>query len=193
MTASKIITPETSVPQVLRPSGAERVWLSSDVYTLIVPGETTGGVLSVTDAWVPPGGGPPPHIHVDALEVIVVLDGAVTVELDGNSRIAEPGDAAVIPAGTVHRFLNHTATPAHLQFLFTPSGTEQFFREAGTPVEPARPIPTATDADNARAAAVGLLHGLRPGPEKAGESACDPSQNSLEEVQVENGDKHVDQ
>lgn len=153
----------TPTPQILRPGEAEQVWLSSDVYTITVPGSATGGVLSLTDAWVPPGGGPPPHIHVDALEIIVVLDGAITIELNGHRQTAKPVDAAVIPAGTVHRFLNHTATPAHLQFLFTPSGTEEFFREAGLPAEAAMPIPVATEEANARAAEIGLRYGLQPG------------------------------
>lgn len=153
------------VPQIFRLDDAVQVWLSSDVYTITVPGEATGGVLSVTNAWVPPGGGPPPHIHIDALEIIVVLDGAITVELDGRHETATAGDAAVIPPGTVHHFLNHTTTPAHLQFLFTPSGTEAFFREAGTPAEPACPIPIATDEDNAKAAEIGLRFSLHPAPD----------------------------
>lgn len=150
-------------PQVLRPAEAEQVWLSSDIYTITVPGSATGGVLSLTDAWVPPGGGPPPHIHIDALEIIVVLGGAITVELNGRLQTAAPGDAAVITAGTVHRFFNHTATPAHLQFLFTPSGTEEFFSEAGIPAKAAVPIPVASDEDNANAARIGLRYGLQPG------------------------------
>lgn len=155
---------DAALGQVLRAADAEQVWLSSDVYTLTVPGEATGGILSLTDAWVPPGGGPPLHIHENALEVIVVLEGSVTIRIDGRSEIARPGDAGVIPPGVVHGFFNHTTTPARLQFLFTPSGTEQFFREAGAPAEPARPIPVATAEDNERAAEIGRAHGLVPPP-----------------------------
>ncbi len=164
---TNISTPtDTIVAQVLRSAEAEQVWLSSDVYTLTVPGTATGGVLSVTDAWVPPGGGPPPHIHIEALEIILVQDGAVTVHIGERTQVAGPGDAAVIPAGTVHSFRNHTATPSRLQFLFTPSGTEEFFREAGTVVEPGIPIPRATDEENAHAAEIGLRYGLHPGAER---------------------------
>lgn len=152
------------IAQVLKPAEAEQVWLSSDLYTITVPGSATGGVLSLTDAWVPPGGGPPPHIHIDALEIIVVLDGAVTVEIGDHEQIALCGDAAVIPAGTVHHFFNHTAAPVHLQFLFTPSGTEEFFREAGSPVTPGVPIPVATDEDLTHDAEIGLRYGLHPAP-----------------------------
>ncbi|MCS3494495.1 quercetin dioxygenase-like cupin family protein [Arthrobacter sp. JUb119] len=162
MNQRKQTNPDTPKAQILRFAEAEQVWLSSDVYTLTVPGEATGGAISLTDAWVPPGGGPPPHIHVDALEIITVLDGSVTLYLYEEGQEVHTGDVAVIPAGTVHRFYNHTATPAHLQFLFTPSGTEQFFKEAGTKAEPALPIPVATEADNLRAAEVGLRHGLQP-------------------------------
>lgn len=156
-------------PIVLRSRESDQVWLSSDVYTIAVPGSATDGTLSVVDAWVPPGGGPPPHIHVDALEVILVQSGEVTVYIGGESEIVGPGDAAVIPVGVVHNFHNHTATPSRIQFLFTPSGTEQFFLDAGVPTRAGVPIPMATAADHRRAAAIGSRYGLRPG-EQAEES-----------------------
>jgi len=33
------------------------------MYTFLVTGEQTGGAYFVMEALVPPGGGPPPHIH----------------------------------------------------------------------------------------------------------------------------------
>lgn len=148
---------------VQRASDAPTVWLSSDVYGVTVRGESTGGALSLTDGWVPPGGGPPPHVHLEATELIYVHTGEITVIIGGVEHVAGSGDTAVIMPGTVHWFQNRTATPARLLFVFTPSGTEEFFLQAGTRAVAGVPVPEATDEDNERAAAVGLGFGLSPG------------------------------
>jgi len=56
------------------PAGKGRsVWVVGDRYTLKVSGEETGGAFALLEALVPPGGGPPPHIH-EIPEPTVVFD-----------------------------------------------------------------------------------------------------------------------
>ncbi|MDJ0395835.1 cupin domain-containing protein [Rhodococcus sp. G-MC3] len=148
---------------VYRAADAPTVWLSSDVYSVTVRGEATGGAFSLTDGWVPPGGGPPPHVHLDATELIYVHTGEVAIVIEDIERTAGPGDTAVITPGTVHWFRNRTAAPARVLFVFTPPGTEEFFIQAGTPASPGVAVPLATDDDNARASEIGLRFGLAPG------------------------------
>lgn len=150
---------------VVKRAGQERrVWLSSDVYTLTVDGSATTGDVSLTDGWIPPGGGPPPHIHRDATEIIYVHSGEITVTIDDTEHDLQAGDSAVIAPKTVHCFKNNTTTPTRLILVFTPAGTEEFFAEAGTPAVPGEPIPIATPDDNRRAADIGLRHGMDPAP-----------------------------
>lgn len=123
-------------------------------YTVKVSGEDTGGSLSVVEASVPPGSGPPPHVHPDADEAYFVQSGVLEV-LDGEETLSvEAGDFVFIPKGTRHRFINRGAHPARLLFLFTPAGFERLFFEVGTPAVPGVPAPTVTPEDVAKAAAI---------------------------------------
>ncbi|OZD61271.1 hypothetical protein CH272_04550 [Rhodococcus sp. 05-340-1] len=148
---------------VHRVADAPTVWLSSDVYNVTVRGEATSGAVSLTDGWVPPGGGPPPHIHLEATELIYVHTGELAIVIDDIERTAGPGDTAVITPGTVHWFRNRTAVPARVLFVFTPPGTEEFFIQAGTPASAGVAVPRATDDDTARASEIGRRFGLTPG------------------------------
>jgi len=46
---------------------------------------------------------PPPHLHPSQDERFEVLEGAVSVVVDGHSRRHEAGEAFEVPAGTVHQ------------------------------------------------------------------------------------------
>jgi hypothetical protein len=51
------------------PAGQGRsIWAVGDTYSFKVTGTETDGMLTVFEASVPPGAGPPPHIHHDADE-----------------------------------------------------------------------------------------------------------------------------
>ncbi len=67
-------------------------------------GGQTGGVLDCLEAAVPDGWGLPPHLHRGSDEVLVVLDGALAVEVDGRHERLGSGDFAVFPRGTAHGF-----------------------------------------------------------------------------------------
>ena len=47
-----------------RPDGTgDMYWGPGDLYRFLVTGAETGGAYFAMEAIVPPGGGPPPHIH----------------------------------------------------------------------------------------------------------------------------------
>lgn len=152
------------ISTIQRAEEAPTVWLSSDVYSVTVHGDSTGGEVSLTDGWVPPGGGPPPHRHLHATELIYVHTGTITVMIGDTEYTAVAGDTAVITPDTVHWFQNRTSKPARVLFVFTRAGTEEFFLQAGTPARPATAVPSATAADNASAAEIGARFGLVPPP-----------------------------
>jgi mannose-6-phosphate isomerase-like protein (cupin superfamily) len=53
------------------------------------------------------------HYHARSEEIYVVLEGAGTLEIDGEERRVEVGDAALIPPGARHRIV----AQAGLRFL----------------------------------------------------------------------------
>jgi hypothetical protein len=92
---------------------------------------------------VPPGGGPPPHFHRREDESFFVLEGEITVTVDGQSIAGTAGTFVQIPRQTPHAFKNNSPVPARMLILCSPAGFEQFLAEFGTelPSRDAAPIP----------------------------------------------------
>jgi mannose-6-phosphate isomerase-like protein (cupin superfamily) len=64
-------------------------------------------LLEVAAEWQPEGRGKPlAHRHPRQAERFVVEDGALSIELDGVTRVLGPGDELDVPAGTAHRMWN---------------------------------------------------------------------------------------
>ncbi|MEV8554536.1 cupin domain-containing protein [Streptomyces glaucescens] len=143
------------------PAGEGRsVWLSGDVYTFKLTHEDSGGSLAFLEADVPPGGGPPLHIHADADEAFYLLAGELDITARGRTYAVRPGDFVFIPKGTPHRFRNNGIHTARQLLLFTPSGVDRFFLEAGRPPVPGTPPPPPESEDLPRVVAIGERHHL---------------------------------
>ena len=95
--------------------------------TIHLDGERTGGKLTMWTEITPPGGGPPPHYHLNEDEAFRVLEGRVTFLIDGDWRELGPGRAAFMPRGVVHAFKNVGDKPSRMLLTTTPSGFEKFF------------------------------------------------------------------
>ena len=108
------------------------VWFGDAIYTFKATTETTNGSLTLAEASVPPGGGPPPHIHPHTDESFFVLAGELEFLNGTETFLAGEGDFVFVPRGTRHRFRNVGTHVARLIFLFTPAAMEGFFREIGT-------------------------------------------------------------
>jgi uncharacterized cupin superfamily protein len=114
------------------PAGEGRsVWVVGDRYTLKVGGAETGGAFALVEALVPPGSGPPSHIHSREDEAFYVLEGELTFEADGRQFTAGPGSWVSLAKGSLHRFTNRTADLARILILLAPAGMENFFFEIG--------------------------------------------------------------
>jgi quercetin dioxygenase-like cupin family protein len=113
-----------------RPSATGRAfWGPGDHYTFLVTGEESGGAYFAMEALVPPGGGPPPHIHTREDETFYVLEGDLEFVLGERTIVAGPGDFVNVPRGTVHRFQNTGTETARIILTFTPAGIEHWFEE----------------------------------------------------------------
>jgi quercetin dioxygenase-like cupin family protein len=113
-----------------RPAETGRAfWGPGDHYTFLVTGAESGGAYFAMEALVPPGGGPPPHIHTREEETFYVLEGNVEFLLGEQTVVAGPGDFVNVPRGTVHRFQNTGTDTARIILTFTPAGIEHWFEE----------------------------------------------------------------
>jgi quercetin dioxygenase-like cupin family protein len=66
------------------------------------------------------GEGAAPHAHPEMEQVCYLLEGSATVELDGERREMQPGDACYFPAGKMHRFTATSDKPAKVLVIYSP-------------------------------------------------------------------------
>ena len=113
---------------IIRAGQAERVRspLGGDV-TYLARGGDTGGAFTALEFLVPPGEGPPLHVHTREEEWVYLLEGELRWKLGDELSTASPGASLFIPRGAAHGFHNATDTPARMLATFTPAGIEGFF------------------------------------------------------------------
>jgi glyoxylate utilization-related uncharacterized protein len=102
------------------------------------------------EAIVPPGGGPPPHVHSREEEGFYILEGEITFTINGERVVAKAGVFANMPVGTLHSFKNESGEPAKMLISVAPAGLEQMFFEVGQPITDnagSAPPPTQTDIE----------------------------------------------
>lgn len=119
-----------------------------DIYRFLATSEDTDGKYATWEAIVPPGGGPPPHIHSREEEGFVVLEGEITFQVRDKRIVAKAGTFANIPLGTPHSFKNESDQPAKMIITVAPAGLEKMFLEVSMPVEQgttSAPKPTPAD------------------------------------------------
>ena len=113
-----------------RPAGSGETFIGpGDLYRFLVTGAESGGAYFAMEAFVPPGGGPPPHIHRNEDETFYIVEGRCDFLLGDETITGGVGDFVNVPRGTVHRFHNAGATAARMILTFTPAGIEHFFEE----------------------------------------------------------------
>lgn len=119
-------------PATIRPAAdGTRVAVMGDLYRYLATGDETGGAYAMIDATVPPGGGPPPHVHSREEESFFVLEGEITFRLDDQTIVAGPNTFLNMPIGSLHSFKNESGQPARMLITLAPAGLEKMFLEAG--------------------------------------------------------------
>jgi quercetin dioxygenase-like cupin family protein len=135
----------------VRPTTEGRtVAVVGDVYRFLATGEDTDGKYALWEAIVPPGGGPPPHVHSREEEGFYVLEGEITFQVGDRRLVAAAGTFANMPVGTPHSFKNDSGRPAKMLISVAPAGLEQMFFEFGVPLPQGAttaPPPTREEID----------------------------------------------
>ena len=119
---------------------------------IVLDGDSTGGELALMTLRMPAGAGAPPHRHTLESETLVVREGLLVVEVEGERRKLGPGAAVSLRRGVLHAFVSEGG--AVVDVLVVPAGLEEFFRTICT-LEPEAP-----SADPGVIAAAVERHGL---------------------------------
>jgi mannose-6-phosphate isomerase-like protein (cupin superfamily) len=136
-------------------------WGPGDRYIFLVTGAQSDGAYFIMEAIVPPGGGPPAHIHHREQESFYVLEGTLDVRMGEEVVQASAGDFVHIPKGVVHSFRNTGDGLARQLVICSPSGLERFFEETLEEVaDRSAPTPDNTASVVPRYLAAAPRHGL---------------------------------
>jgi quercetin dioxygenase-like cupin family protein len=152
----------TRTPKVTRPDEGRVIAVVGDIYRFLAVGEDTEGRYATWEAIVPPGGGPPPHVHSREQEWFHVLEGEITFQVDGQRFVATPGTFANLPIGSLHSFKNESSKPARMLISVAPAGLEQMFFEVGQPLEPgATAAPPPSPPELKKLQAIAAKYGIQ--------------------------------
>jgi len=83
-------------PTVRRPDQGMAIAVVGDVYRFLATGDETDGRYAMFEAFVLPGGGPPPHTHSREEESFYVLEGETAAPLPMNAATATSTPAASV-------------------------------------------------------------------------------------------------
>jgi quercetin dioxygenase-like cupin family protein len=85
--------------------------------------------LAVEARWEPGGNPPLAHFHPSQEEAFEVLEGTLTVTVEGRTHEYMTGERFTVPAGAVHGMWNAGDAPARASWRVTPAlKTEEMFR-----------------------------------------------------------------
>ena len=105
----------------LGPNARGRVKVGAD--------DAIGSVTVIDFELAAESAGPPPHLHERITDSFWVLEGTLTVLMDGEEQEAPAGSHVVIPPGNVHSVSNPSAEPVRFLNISTPGGLERYLRE----------------------------------------------------------------
>jgi len=136
--------------------------------------ELDGGDLSLMERTLPPGGRrPPPHRHTNCSEAYFVLDGMVSIIVDGNELTVGPEGFVLVPRGTAHTFGNASSELARLLVIHAPAADAYF---AGLHELWNRPEPPSPDEERALMSRFGMTPALRSRtPARSGTAGKQPA------------------
>lgn len=158
--AATLLPQQNRVKHVPAGTGAA-YWGPGELMTFLITAKESGGALFMAEISVAPGGGTPPHIHHREDESFHVLEGALTIQMGGDTITASAGDFAFLPRGIAHSFKNTGDGKAKALVITTPGGLEGFFEEVFEAVTDRTACPPSDSKELiARALVAGPKYGL---------------------------------
>ncbi len=141
-------------PSIVLPSEGKQFHAFGEEVIVHLSGSDTGGKFAMWTEITPPGGGPPPHYHLNEDEWFFPLEGRVEFFKDEKWEEVPMGTAVLMPREVIHTFRNPGDKPLKMLIHTAPSGFETFFARCAE--EFAKPqLP-----DMARIIEISVEHGI---------------------------------
>ena len=154
----------TSIPSVapiaLQPGEGDARWFLGALGTIKAAAETTDGRSQCWSFVWPQGGGSPLHVHHNEDEWFYVIEGELTLWVDGKVIVAPAGSFVYGPRDIPHTFLV-TSTEARFLMVTEPAPFADFVRAMSEPAQtltlpPASVQPPSPERMTAVAAEYGI-------------------------------------
>jgi len=110
---------------VANDSNAPAYWMFDILWVIKASGKQTGNAFSMIEQTMPYGSGPPPHFHADMEEMFYVIEGEITIWIEGKISRFTPGTFGFIPRKAVHYFKITSKENCRALNMYTPSGFEE--------------------------------------------------------------------
>ena len=122
---------DDSPPKIITLKPAEPSSLSYDAGSarFLATSEDTNGAWSLVELQEMPGYHTNLHRHNHTDEAFYVLEGALTVNMNGKVSEYPAGSYVLVPRGTPHAQGNHGKVAARILLTMTPGGFERSFRD----------------------------------------------------------------
>jgi quercetin dioxygenase-like cupin family protein len=136
------------------------IWFMDTLVEVAIDGADTGGAYAAATFTSPPGHMPPPHVHANESEGLLVLEGELTVHTDVGSHALRPGEAMNAPRGETHTVEVTSQSPARYVVVSVPAGFVEFVCAFGTPAQ-RRELPVLdAPPDMERLGRIAAEHGI---------------------------------
>jgi uncharacterized cupin superfamily protein len=117
---------------ILPPDAARVLDMGGGEARILVGAEQSSGAFWLGTFLVNPGRLSWLHVHHSADEQFYVLEGVVSMWMDGAWHDVQPGSLGVVPRGTPHAYANRTKQPMRFLNSGNPAGFERFFADLET-------------------------------------------------------------
>jgi len=123
---------ETPVPIIRTRDDRETVRVVKGVTRFLVHGGEVNDAYAIIEQIIPPGGGPPLHVHRHETEIFYVVEGQFEIVVGDQILTAAPGTSAVCPRDIPHKFRNVYDVPSRLTVTIIPGHFGAFFERVDT-------------------------------------------------------------
>lgn len=120
---------EMATPIVRAPGEGTSAGVLGGEMTYKVESAQTGGAYAIIEQRVPPGSGPPLHVHRHESEIFYVLAGTFEITVGGQKFTAPAGALAALPRDIPHKFKNVGSTEGRVLLTIIPGRFAEYFLE----------------------------------------------------------------
>jgi quercetin dioxygenase-like cupin family protein len=142
-----------------RSIGTTPLWFIANRAQIQLEGTETGGVFDLVEVEGRSGDMPPLHVHNDADETFIVVEGRISLHLPGRTIELGPGESFFAPRGVPHVY-RVESDRARWFGIGNPPGFAEFVRESSDPAEDDGFPPAEREPDLDRVGAAAARHGI---------------------------------